>query len=583
MFQKKHPEGAFFVSQYMTEPHVRRTIFSAFWLNIWAVALSVSWLLPNHYQPWLAFHLDAWIALCAAIAGIVVIWRSKTPASWHWPPVFVVLLMFITGLQTLFGLIPLIGVAWISSAYMAGFCLALVVGAHWESNQAGQIGDGLFLAIGIAALVSVGLQLQQWLQIDGIELWKMGGGPERPYANFGQPNQLGTFLLWGLLAVGWCWIRQRVGNAVAILMAAFVMFGLALTASRTAWIGLAILLISVWYWRKLWANRRLPLVVTGLGLLFVLFVVTQSWLRSILMGDAPLPPDYLNPMSGQHRLLAWTAFWDAIWQRPWFGYGLYQVVPAQMVVATDHPSLHSVFTSAHNVFLDLLIWCGIPLGLTISMVLLTWSWQKFRAVRQAEEVIFVLFLVVVANHAMLELPLHYAYFLLPVGLVIGVLNTRLGEVPVFFMARWMSTSVWLIVTTVLVLIIRDYARIEPSHENFRMERMRIKVAHLGPPDVLLLTQWREFIAVARIEPTKGMSASEVDKIRDVASFFAGSLLIHKLATALALNQQPEEAALWLKRLCKSAPVKDCTDAEAIWTKQSLKHPEIAAVPWPIQP
>lgn len=489
----------------------------------------------------------------------------------------------IPGLQTLFGLIALPGVAWICTAYITGFCFALLLGAQWESNQPGQLGDGLFLAIGIAALVSVGLQLQQWLQIDGIELWKMGGGPERPYANFGQPNQLGTFLLWGLLAVGWGWVRHRIGDVVAILMAAFVLFGLALTASRTAWIGLAVLVLGVWYWRKLWANPRVPLAVTGLGLYFVLLVATQAWLRSILLGDTPLPPGYLSPMSGQYRLLAWTAFCDAIWHRPWFGYGWYQVVPAQMAVAAEHPSLYGVFTSTHNIFLDLFVWCGIPLGLAISLALLVWVWKKVRAVCHAEEVILMLFLMVVANHAMLELPLHYAYFLLPVGLVMGVLNIRSGESPLFFMPRRVSIGVWFAVTLLFVLIVRDYTQIEPSQENFRMEKMRIKVAHLDPPDVLLLTQWREFIEVTRIEPRTNMSAAEIDKIRDVANFFAGPLFIHKLATALALNHRPDEAILWLQRLCKSAPVNDCTSAETQWKRQAVKYPEIAAIPWPILP
>lgn len=502
---------------------------------------------------------------------------------WHLLPVITALLILLPGLQTVFGLIALPGVAWISTAYIAGLCLSMLVGAQWESNQAGQLADSLFFAIGIAALVSVGLQLQQWLQIDGIELWKMGGGPERPYANFGQPNQLGTFLLWGLLAAGWGWVRHRIGGTVAVLMAVFVLFGLALTASRTAWIGLTLLVMSVWYWRSLWVSRRVPFAVIGLGLCFVVFVVAQSWLRSILLGDTPLPPEYLNPMSGQHRLLAWTAFWDAIWQRPWFGYGWYQVVPAQMAVAADHTSLDGVFTSSHNLILDLLIWCGIPLGLTIFIVFFVWGFRTVRAVHHAEEVVLVVFLTVVINHAMLELPLHYAYFLLPVGLVIGVLNVRLSEVPKFFMPRWSSIGVWLIVTTLLVLIIRDYARIEASHENFRMERMHIKVARLAPPDVLLLTQWREFIEVARIEPSKNMEPAEIDKIRQVANFFAGPLFIHKLATALTLNHQPEEAMLWLKRLCKSSPVKDCEAAESVWAKQSLQFPEIAAVSWPRQP
>lgn len=555
-------------------------ILSPFWLTIWAAAFSISWLLPNHYQPWLTFHTDAWAAICVATTASAVIWRSKTPAPWHWFLVFVALLMVIPGLQTLFGLIPLTGVAWISSAYMAGFCFAMVVGAQWEANQSDQLGDGLFLAIGIAALVSVGLQLQQWLKIDGIELWKMWGHPARPYANFGQPNQLGTFLLWGLLAVGWGWERRHLGWSVALLMSTFLLFGLALTASRTAGIGLTLLVVGSWMWRGLWRSPRLPFFVTGLGLYFVLCLATQAWLRAAILGDVPFPANYLNPMTGQQRLLAWAAFWDAIWQRPWFGYGWYQVVPAQMAVATEHPVLNGVFTSTHNLFLDLFIWCGVPLGLLISISLLVWGWQKIRATRHAADAILLLFLAVVFNHSMLELPLHYAYFLLPVGLVMGVLNTRLGGAPVCFMPRWASICAWFAVTLLLVLIIRDYARVEPSHENFRMEKMRIKVAHIDAPDVLLLTQWHDFIEVSRVEPSAGMAPQDIDQMRHVANFFAGPFLIHKLATALALNHQGDEAGLWLRRLCKSSPVQDCIDAQNYWKKQSLKYPEIAAVSWP---
>jgi hypothetical protein len=284
-------------------------------------------------------------------------------------------------------------------------------------------------------------------------------------------------------------------------------------------------------------------------------------------------------MSGQQRLIAWSAFADALLQRPWFGYGWSQVVSAQLAVATEHPTLNGVFTSTHNLFLDLLIWCGIPLGLLIALALVAWLWRKLKAIRSAEDVILVMFLVVVANHAMLELPLHYAYFLLPVGLVMGVLNSRMGEVTVFVLPRWLSAGIWMGATLLLVLIIRDYSRIEPSHENFRMQQMRIKVAHIDAPDVLMLTQWREFIEVGRTEPTANMSASDIDRIRTVVNLFGGALFIHKLATALALNQQAGEAQLWLRRLCKSAPLQDCIDAQAVWNNQSLKYPDIAAIPW----
>ncbi len=556
---------------------------SPFWLTLWSCALAIGWLLPNHYRPWLTFHTDAWTAATVALACAAVILRTDGELAVHRVTLLVALLICIPWLQHGVGLILLPGVAWITSAYLLGLFLALLIGARWESSSPGQLGDGLFLAIGVAAVLSVGLQLQQWLQLDGLELWKMGGGAQRPHANLGQPNQLGTFLLWGVLAAGWGFIRKHISGWSAVLLTAFLLFGIALTGSRTAWVGVALLVGAAWFWRRLWGCSRLPLIVAGLGLYFVMCFVAQDWLGSVLLGPASLPPDYLKTFSGQLRLVAWGTFLDAIGQRPWFGYGWYQVVSAQMAVTIEHPMLNGAFTSAHNLFLDLLIWCGIPLGLLVSISLVVWFWQKITSVRSAEVAVLVLFLGVVANHAMLELPLHYAYILLPVGLVMGVLNARIGGTPVLFMPRWVSRGIWLLAALLLSLIIRDYAQVERSHENFRMEEMRIKVAHLDPPDVLLLTQWRDYIDVTRIEPRPDMPPAEIAKIRRVTNFFAGPLFIHKLATALALNHQPDEAKLWLMRLCKSAPAQHCTDAQNIWKRQSLKYPEIAAIPWPIQP
>lgn len=550
-------------------------VLTPFWLALWAVAMAIGWILPNHYRPWLAFHTDAWIATGMTLACATVSLRTSGDFAVHRIAALVAALIAVPWLQYGFGLIPQAGVAWISSAYLLGLFLAMIVGARWESCSQDQLGDGLFLAIGIAAVLSVGLQLQQWLQLDGLELWKMGGGALRPHANLGQPNQLGTFLLWGVLAVGWGLTRKHLGGWTAGLTAAFLLFGVALTGSRTAWVSVALLVGATWRWNRLWSNRHLPWVVTGLGLYFVVCIATQSWLGSNY---------YLNPTTGQQRLLAWSAFCDAISHRPWFGYGWYQVVSAQMTVAVEHPSLPpGVFTSTHNLFLDLLVWCGVPLGLLVSASLLIWFWKKINAVGEAEDAILVLFLAVVAVHSMLELPLHYAYVLLPVGLVMGILNTRLGAAPVFFMARWVSTGAWFSASLVLMLIIRDYMRIEPSHENFRMESMRIKVVHLDPPNVLLLTQWRDFIDVTRIEPRPDMPPAEINQIRRVTNFFAGPFFIHKLATALALNHQQDEAKLWLKRLCRSAPDQECADARSIWNMQSLRYPEIAATPWPTPP
>lgn len=560
-----------------------RPVMTPFWLGLWACTLALGWLLPNHYRPWLSFHTDAWVALVLSVASVAVILRSRGPMVWHRITVLVALLLCVPWLQHVFGMVPLAGNAWISSAYLLGLLLALVTGACWESSSPGQLGDGLFLAIGVAAVLSVGLQLHEWLQLDGLELWAMGGGLDRPHANFGQPNQLGTFLLWGLLAAAWGLIRERIGVWTALLVAVYLLFGLALTGSRTAWVAVVLLVAATWLWRRLWTDSRLPWIASGLGLYFLLCVAVLGWLRHVSQGNLQPDLDDFTRMSGELRPLAWAAFLDAAWQRPFFGYGWNQVVLAQMAVATEHPPLHVVFSYSHNLFLDLVLWCGIPLGLLVSVSLLWWFWRRLRAVNSAENAVLLLFLLVVANHAMLELPLHFAYFLLPAGLVMGVLNTRLRARPLMRVGRWASFVLWLAATTLLALIIRDYARIEPSYQTLRMEWSGFKMTRRwGPPDVLLLTQWRDYIEYARFEPKAGLNADELDWMRNVTGLFPNVVFFHKLATVLALNQRPDEARLWLTRICKVVPDSECLAVKTTWAKQALKNPEIAAIPWPIK-
>lgn len=548
-----------------------------FWLALWAGTLALGWALPNHYRPWIAFHSDAWIAAVLLLAFAALIWRSRETMALHRITLAVALLMGVPWLQYGLGLIPQPGVAWISCIYLLGFFLAMLLGARWEASSPGQLGDALFLAIGVAAVVLVGLQLQQWLQVDGLELWRLSGGPDRPSANLGQPNQLATLLLWGVLAAAWGLIRGRISGGVAILLVAYLLFGIALTGSRTAWIGVALLVVASWWWRSLWRSARLPWVTTGLGVYFVLCVVVQGWWHAL---DGTAPADLVR-MSSELRPLAWAVFLDAAWQRPWFGYGWNQTALAQLAVATAHPSLHNVFSYAHNLFLDLILWCGIPLGFLVFASLVGWIWRRFRAVQSAENAVLLLLLLVVGNHAMLEMPLHYAYFLLPAGLMMGMLNTRLGARPVLYVARWAVGLLGLAAAVLLTLIIRDYSRVEPSYENLHFEWLHIKVAPIGPPDVLLLTQWHDFVEFARYEPKAGLSQAELDALRSIPELFSGALFSHKYASILALNQRPDEARLWLQRLCKVATESECSVAKAIWAKQSHKYPEIAAIPWPV--
>jgi O-antigen ligase len=557
-------------------------LVSSFWLVTWAAFLSWCWLLPNHYPPWTSFHMDAWAATMFLPMAGAVLWRTRADACAPMSGIAVLALCALPWLQYGLGLIQLAGTSWMPFAYLLGLALAIFVGQRWETRSPAQVGDGLFLAIGIAALGSVGLQLHQWLQLNWFDVWSMGNGHGRPFANFGQPNQLGTLLLWGVLAFAWAAWRRHIRPGVAIFATVFVLFGVALTASRTAWIGIVGLTALAWYWRAWLPKRTSAWLVAGLpvcffALVWIVPVASQGLLLSSTEGEL----EALARVSSELRPQVWMMFMDALGHRPWFGYGWNQVVSAQLAVATDFPPLAVLFGHTHNLFLDLLIWNGVPLGLIVSGLMVFWMWRRFRAIRDPGSALLFLTLAVVANHAMLELPLHYAYFLLPAGLIVGALDVRLKGRMVALRPRWLVPALWLASAALLAIMVRDYARIEASYQVLRFEWANVPTnASREPPDVLLLGPLRDVIVLSRFEPSANITDGQLDNMRRVANLFPTAGVIHKLAAALVWRDQADEARLWLRRLCALSNADRCRALKIAWENQAKTDPLIAKVPWP---
>lgn len=552
------------------------------WLLIWAFALSLAWLLPNHYLPWSAFHMDAWAAVVLAAMAAAVLWRTRGQDRLS---VFAIVMLSVTvvpWLQYTFGLIQLPGTAWISFAYLLGFALAILVGQRWDLHSPGQLGDGLFFAIGIAALLSVGLQFHQWLQLDLLDMWSMGNGFGRPFANFGQPNQLGTLLLWGILALTWGVLRTYIRPAVMVCATIFLLLGLALTGSRTAWIGVVLLLMASWYWRALWPWRSTPWVASALAGCFFIFVwaIPHLTVRLLLSSDEG-DLEKISRLSSELRPQVWAIFLDSLRYRPWFGYGWNQVATAHLEVAASHAPIPTLFAHSHNLFLDLLLWCGIPLGVMLCAFLLAWLWRRFRAINDPGSAVMFLLVIVVGNHAMLELPLHHAYFLLPTGLVIGALDARLKARFLALGQRWLGAITWVVSASLLAIIIRDYSRVEASYQVLRFEWANIRVnVPREPPNVLVLGQLRDLIVFSRFEPSDRMPPQQLGWMLHVASIFPSAGVVHKLAVALVWNNRPLEAVVWLRRMCAISPQAQCDAIKDAWKRRSRTDPRIAAAPWP---
>jgi len=550
--------------------------------------LALAWLLPNHSKPWTSFHSDAWIAAMLAAIGLVVMVRAREDLAWHGLAVVVALLLPLPFLQHAFGLLPFAGQAWTSTAYLTGFWLALMIGQQWQGWRPVWMGDILFLAIGIAAIASVALQLQQWLgSADDLTLdvWARGSDGMRPSANMGQPNQLATLLLWGLLACGWGLWRGVLQRFSALFTAAFLLFGLALTQSRTGLLGLVALVLAAWLWRGVWGARQVPWYVSGLAIFYALILSILGPLRQALILD--VPGSMVQRLGHELRPELWRMLLDAAWQRPVFGYGWNQVLPAQMAVVDGYSSLHHPFFQSHNLFLDFILWAGIPLGLLLTGCVVIWLTTAFRRVRRPQEALYLLMVSVVGIHAMLELPLHYAYFLLPTGLAMGALSAELRiwalRPPSWVAGRWPLIGAWLLGVTLLGLIARDYFRVEDAFASLQLEMAQIQRSRPAePPEVLLLTDLREIQRFMKFEPAAEASAAEIEWARNAVEAWPSSRSFMKVAVLLGLNQQPNEARGWLIRMCRIVPRDQCESAPMRWQQALELHPQLAAVEWPVK-
>ncbi len=519
------------------------------------------------------------------LGALAVVIYTRSALNWHALPCLAAALVFLPWGQYFIGLLPYAGQAWISSAYLLGFLLALLAGARWEQASPDQLAHAFFMAIGMAAIASVGLQLYSWLGLSesgAMGIWALGVAGGRPYANLGQPNQLATLLLWGLMACLWAYLHRAISGVTAIFVAAFLLLGLALTQSRAGFLSLTFMLGAVWFWRGLWPSRRLPWSALGLYVYFLTCSPLLRWLNAaLLLGQDEL---YLIVQrQGDLRLSAWRLFVQAIVDRPWLGYGWTDVSSAQMAVADQFSSLGGIFQQSHNLFLDLMLWTGLPIGLLIAGLLARWFWLRCRALRQPEDAALLLLLGAVGIHALVEFPLQYAYFLLPVGLVMGILNVRLGAHVVGTTPRWMLSGLWLSAALVAGVTVRDYAHVDASYTLLRLEQSIIGQGRGpmgGPPDVWVLTQLREWILVARYKARPGMSQQELNQLTVLTQANPSLPLAYRLAMALALNDRPGEAREWLGRICKFTNEEQCRLAQHTWTRESPNDSRTAAIRWP---
>jgi O-antigen ligase len=547
-----------------------------------AAAMALSWLIPNQYQPWLSFYRESWMAvvlLTFAVAGLMAS-RQVLP----WPATASVLFAasIIPLMQLLAGQQRFAGTAWTTAAYLFAAGLAVLAGARWAQFRPGLATDALSAAFLLGALLSVGLQVWQWLRLDPHVLWLIQMAPRgRPFGNLGQPNLLSLLLVWGLMGLWWFHQTRRVTAAATIVLAASLLFGLVMTQSRWVWPALVVTLVAAWCWRRPMQIGR-PQAVAIAGLVAWYAALSATWI-SLAPGGSEAPRSVAAQTDAGPRPQGWAMVLDGLLRHPWAGYGWGQGVRAHHEVALDHAPLHEVYTYSHNIILDLLVWNGLPLGALLLAAIGLWGLRSVRRVSAAEDALLLLALAAFGVHALFEWPHAYAYFLLPAGVMVGVVDMRQAAASTLpTRPRWWGALALVVGALWLALIVRDYLQAEASQWALRFEQRRIGVQQppSRPPDVVLLTQLRDFAVFVRTTPRPDMSNDEIDLMRRIAELNPAGTAPRHFAHALALNGRATEAEMVLLRLCRLSAPGQCRAARDFWLEAARDAPEMRAVRLP---
>jgi O-antigen ligase len=555
------------------------TLFFASTMFIW------SWWMPNHTSPWVTFHAEAVMVMACGLGLLGELLRNPTPMIKVTRLLFASLLMgCIPVVQFALGLIEFAGDVWIVCAGILAFLLAQIFGQVLAQRlDLGVFFDALVGLLIAASLGSIGVQLYQWLELTGLGIFATDLAPlHAPYANLAQANHLASLLFWGLIGVLYWYERRRIAGLGLVLSVLFFEWGLVMTASRTVWLNMAVLVCMLWLLRRR-SDLRMgsPIMLTGLVGSFIVWVYGWPLLNYVLMLSPGRSLQTMVDAAGP-RPVIWRTMLDAISQQPWFGYGWNQGLAVYHHVVVSVPEGVRLFANAHNFVLDLMVWNGVILGFLIFFGMAYWLFTCYRKAKSVPQIYLCLAIFSIFVHAMLEYPLSYMYFLIPLGLMSGALDISFSITPIIDISRKYILLATALVIGLVGMIGYEYLKVEENTRILHWELAKIgtdKIESVAP-ELRLLTHWQNYLRVARIEAHSGMSPEELHSMAQVVERFPYIALIYELALAYGLNQQPKAAHDTLAWLCHLQTERVCAKKLRDWQAAVQAHPELAAVVLP---
>ena len=191
---------------------------------------------------------------------------------------------------------------------------------------------------------------------------------------------------------------------------------------------------------------------------------------------------------------------------------------------------------------------------------------------------------VLLTHALVEFPHAYAFFLLPMAVFIGVVESRINAAAVTSasISNWTFGLSSAAMAAFLALVCIEYLAVEDAsrRQSFKEAGYVVRGDEPMIPDVHLLDNQRDFIWFRMTEARVGMSPQELERMRQVKERFMPPAVLLRYAIATGLNGQEAQARQALQLVCQMWQRRNCDEGRKSWAALQARFPTLRAIEFP---
>lgn len=524
--------------------------------QIFVVCCILAFLLPYRTYPYSAFYND-YVVLIGVLVALAALTLQRARATF-WIPATISLPLGIAFVIFIQAATERMLIAWdavIPIGYLIAAAAAMVLGANFHdrerSNQSVTSGDrylGIVLAFVIAGVMSSFFALLQYLKLENalgdlvIGIGNDGQTAVRPYANLGQPNQLALLICWSIAGTWWLFQRRMIQATGAMLITVVLLISLAITQAKIAWLILPALLVVSEVMNRKAETRRIPRwVLSAFAALFVVLVFLLPLMAELSGTMVETPAQRMG--SNRIRLVLWQqALWISM-QSPWTGVG-WLGFPVNQLIAARHFGTAEYATHAHNIVANFAAELGWPITLVIVASAIWWFVGHFVKRKWDVGTAFVLMVLVATFiHSLLEFPLWYAYILIPVSFLVGLVGQQPGQEKGFTLSKNYVFVLVLTGAAAMAMIANDYRRVVLGFRVLVMERIGSGENWKIPekPSWTIFPEYYDYFRFADMKAAKGMSKDQISFMEGVEKRFGYAPVLMRMASVYGMNGRPDDA------------------------------------------